>query len=193
MMMYLAMQFDNASAAKQDLRQAYEKCNDIPQETPTLIDTFLKRESDKDYEINLAMYRKAGKIEKQIESKYMAMLTMGAKIFLKNTGKKMNINGTKTIGFDKSKVECYNRHQRGHFAKEYKALRNHDNKNMESTMMNVPVETSTLSALVLCDGLDESANKPITSNPIVETSEAKNSEEKPKEVRNNNKAPIIKD
>ncbi|GJV84948.1 RNA-directed DNA polymerase, eukaryota, reverse transcriptase zinc-binding domain protein, partial [Tanacetum coccineum] len=69
-MMDLAVQFDNASAAKQDLRQAYEKCNDIPQETRNLIDAFLKRESDKDYEINLAMYRKAGKIEKQIEAKY---------------------------------------------------------------------------------------------------------------------------
>ncbi|GJS17470.1 hypothetical protein Tco_0411942 [Tanacetum coccineum] len=69
-MMDLAVQFDNASAAKQDLRQSYEKCNDIPQETRNLIDAFLKRESDKDYEINLAMYRKAGKIEKQIEAKY---------------------------------------------------------------------------------------------------------------------------
>ncbi|GJS73531.1 hypothetical protein Tco_0706372, partial [Tanacetum coccineum] len=55
-MMDLAVQFDNASAAKQDLRQAYEKCNDIPQEARNLIDAFLKRESDKDYEINLAMY-----------------------------------------------------------------------------------------------------------------------------------------
>ncbi|GJV99979.1 hypothetical protein Tco_1555231 [Tanacetum coccineum] len=54
-MMDLAVQFDNASAAKHDLRQAYEKCNDIPQETRTLIDTFLKQESDKDYEMNLAI------------------------------------------------------------------------------------------------------------------------------------------
>nr|GEU72107.1 hypothetical protein [Tanacetum cinerariifolium] len=58
-MMDLVVQFDNAGAIKQDHRQAYEKCNDIPQETRTLIDTFLKRESDKDYEMNLAMYRKA--------------------------------------------------------------------------------------------------------------------------------------
>ncbi|GJU15015.1 hypothetical protein Tco_1142981 [Tanacetum coccineum] len=57
-MMDLAVQFDNASAAKNDLRKAYEKCNDIPQETRTLIDTFLKQESDKDYEMNLAIYRK---------------------------------------------------------------------------------------------------------------------------------------
>ncbi|GKG00983.1 hypothetical protein Tco_0305688, partial [Tanacetum coccineum] len=38
----------------------------------------------------------------------MAMLTMRAGRFLKNTGRKFFVNGTKTIGFDKSKVECYN-------------------------------------------------------------------------------------
>nr|GEY53610.1 hypothetical protein [Tanacetum cinerariifolium] len=66
-MMDLAVQFDNASAAKHDLRKAYEKCNDISQGTLTLIDTFF----DKDYEMNLAIYRKTSKIEKQIESKYV--------------------------------------------------------------------------------------------------------------------------
>ncbi|GJR58663.1 hypothetical protein Tco_1500825 [Tanacetum coccineum] len=57
-LMELAVQFDNASAAKNDLRKAYEKCNDIPQESRALIDTFLKQESDKDYETNLTIYRK---------------------------------------------------------------------------------------------------------------------------------------
>ncbi|GKD17372.1 hypothetical protein Tco_1206530 [Tanacetum coccineum] len=38
--MELAVQFDNASIAKDDLRKAYEKCNDIPQESHALIDTF---------------------------------------------------------------------------------------------------------------------------------------------------------
>ncbi|GJR78039.1 hypothetical protein Tco_0148824 [Tanacetum coccineum] len=54
--MELAVQFDNASTAKNDLRKAYEKCNDIPQENRALIDTFLKQESDKDYKMHLAMY-----------------------------------------------------------------------------------------------------------------------------------------
>ncbi|GKF20934.1 hypothetical protein Tco_0069572, partial [Tanacetum coccineum] len=34
----------------------------------------------------------------------MAMLTMRANRFLKNTGRKFSVNGTETIGFDKSKV-----------------------------------------------------------------------------------------
>nr|GEX03441.1 hypothetical protein [Tanacetum cinerariifolium]GFA08992.1 hypothetical protein [Tanacetum cinerariifolium] len=59
----LVVQIDNASAAKNDMRKAYDKCNDIPQESRALIDTFLKQESYKDYEMNLALYRKAAKIE----------------------------------------------------------------------------------------------------------------------------------
>nr|GEY16488.1 hypothetical protein [Tanacetum cinerariifolium] len=55
--MDLALQFDNACTAKDDFRKAYEKCNDIPQESRALIDTFLKEESDKDYEINLSITR----------------------------------------------------------------------------------------------------------------------------------------
>nr|GEX25005.1 putative ribonuclease H-like domain-containing protein [Tanacetum cinerariifolium] len=47
----------------------------------------------------------------------MAMLTMRARRFLKNTGRKLNLNGNKTVTFDKSKVECYNFHKRGHFTR----------------------------------------------------------------------------
>ncbi|GJY53528.1 putative ribonuclease H-like domain-containing protein [Tanacetum coccineum] len=48
----------------------------------------------------------------------MAMLTMRARRFLKNTRRKLTVNGNETIGFDKSKVECYNCHKRGHFARD---------------------------------------------------------------------------
>ncbi|GJZ49266.1 hypothetical protein Tco_0603456 [Tanacetum coccineum] len=38
----------------------------------------------------------------------MAMLTMRARRFLKNIGRKLTINGNESVGFDKSKMECYN-------------------------------------------------------------------------------------
>ncbi|GKE80299.1 hypothetical protein Tco_1550299 [Tanacetum coccineum] len=65
----LALQFDNACIAKVDLRKAYEKCNHIPQESRALIDAFLKEGSDKDYDLNLSMYKNAAKIEKQMNAK----------------------------------------------------------------------------------------------------------------------------
>ncbi|GJY76132.1 ribonuclease H-like domain-containing protein [Tanacetum coccineum] len=82
----------------------------------------------------------------------MAMLRMRAIRFLKNTGRKLTVNGNETIGFDKSKVECYNYHKRGHVARECRAPRNQENRNMENTRRVVPVETTTSNALVSCDG-----------------------------------------
>nr|GEW58198.1 putative ribonuclease H-like domain-containing protein [Tanacetum cinerariifolium] len=42
----------------------------------------------------------------------MAMLTIRARRFLKNTGRKLSLNGNETVFFDKTKVECYNCHKR---------------------------------------------------------------------------------
>nr|GEY98609.1 hypothetical protein [Tanacetum cinerariifolium] len=42
----------------------------------------------------------------------MDMLTMRARRFLKRTGRNLGANGTYTIGFDMSKVECYNCYKR---------------------------------------------------------------------------------
>nr|GEU86326.1 hypothetical protein [Tanacetum cinerariifolium] len=83
----------------------------------------------------------------------MAMLTMRARRFLKKTRRKLTINGNETIGFDKSNVECYNCHKRGHFARKCRAPRNQENKNKKSTRRNVPVKITASTTLVLCDGL----------------------------------------
>nr|GEV07986.1 putative reverse transcriptase domain-containing protein [Tanacetum cinerariifolium] len=83
----------------------------------------------------------------------MAMLTIRARRFLKNTRRKFSMNGNETIRFDKSKVECYNCHKRGHFARKCRAPRSQYTKHKESTRRIVPVVTPASAALVSCDGL----------------------------------------
>nr|GFA61166.1 hypothetical protein [Tanacetum cinerariifolium]GFA61172.1 hypothetical protein [Tanacetum cinerariifolium]GFA61183.1 hypothetical protein [Tanacetum cinerariifolium]GFA61190.1 hypothetical protein [Tanacetum cinerariifolium]GFA61211.1 hypothetical protein [Tanacetum cinerariifolium] len=48
----------------------------------------------------------------------MAMLTMRARKFLQKTGRNLGVNGPTSMGFDMAKVECYNFHRKGHFARE---------------------------------------------------------------------------
>nr|GEV28700.1 putative ribonuclease H-like domain-containing protein [Tanacetum cinerariifolium] len=48
----------------------------------------------------------------------MAMLTMGVRRFLQRTGRNLRANGPTSLGFDMSKVECYNCHMKAHFVRE---------------------------------------------------------------------------
>ncbi|GKF45849.1 ribonuclease H-like domain-containing protein, partial [Tanacetum coccineum] len=45
------------------------------------------------------------------------------KIFYKKTGRKLIFNGKEPVGFDKTKVECFNCHRRGHFSRECRATK----------------------------------------------------------------------
>ncbi|GKE51746.1 ribonuclease H-like domain-containing protein, partial [Tanacetum coccineum] len=78
---------------------------------------------------------------------------MKVKRFLKKTRRNLNFNGKETIGFDKTKVECYNCHKRNHFARECRAPRNQGNRNTDASRRNAPVDTSTTNALVVQDGI----------------------------------------
>nr|GEY14653.1 hypothetical protein [Tanacetum cinerariifolium] len=53
----------------------------------------------------------------------MAMLTMRARRFLQNTGRNLSANGPTSMGFDMSKVECYNCHRKGHFSRVCRSLK----------------------------------------------------------------------
>nr|GEU80373.1 uncharacterized mitochondrial protein AtMg00810-like [Tanacetum cinerariifolium] len=85
----------------------------------------------------------------------MTMLTMRARRFLQRTRRNLGANGTTSIWFDMSKVECYNCHRRGRFTRECMSPKDtRRNVPMEATRRTVLVETSMSNALVLqCDGM----------------------------------------
>nr|GEW54103.1 retrovirus-related Pol polyprotein from transposon TNT 1-94 [Tanacetum cinerariifolium] len=85
----------------------------------------------------------------------MAMLTMRARRFLQRTGRNLGANGPTSLGFDIFKVECYNCHRKGHFAREYRSPKDSRRNDVtEPQRRNVLVETSTSNALVSqCDGV----------------------------------------
>nr|GEU68128.1 putative ribonuclease H-like domain-containing protein [Tanacetum cinerariifolium] len=85
----------------------------------------------------------------------MAMLTVRARRFLQMTGRNLGANGPTSMGFDMSKVECYNCHKKGHFSRKCRSPKDSKrNGAVEPQRRNVPVETSTSNALVSqCDGV----------------------------------------
>ncbi|GJV40197.1 ribonuclease H-like domain-containing protein [Tanacetum coccineum] len=92
----------------------------------------------------------------------LALLSMRAKRFYQRTGKKITISRSDTAGFDKSKVECFNYHKMGHFARECRNPknqdsrgRNHDtwNRNQDSTRKPIKVEDTSSKAMMAINGV----------------------------------------
>nr|GEW78893.1 zinc finger, CCHC-type [Tanacetum cinerariifolium] len=179
----LALQFENSCTAKDDLRDTYEKCNDISQESRALIDSFLKEDFDKDYELNLSMYEKAAKLEKQMDAKLAWLL------------KKYYYRSQESVGCSSSQADLYltekelhqlhldeealretleeqamdEKHERRKLGKNKLMMMNslwnlvwkwrspkdtRRNVAAKPQRRNVPVETSTSNALVSkCDGM----------------------------------------
>nr|GEV63204.1 ribonuclease H-like domain-containing protein [Tanacetum cinerariifolium] len=82
----------------------------------------------------------------------MALLSMRADKFWKKTGKKISIQGTDVAGFDKSKVECFNCHKMGHFARKCRAPRSQDRGRRDNYRQRSKVEEQAPKALMAIDG-----------------------------------------
>ncbi|GKF55163.1 ribonuclease H-like domain-containing protein, partial [Tanacetum coccineum] len=84
----------------------------------------------------------------------LSLLSVREKKYYQKTGKKIFINGNDIAGYDKSKVECYNYHKLGHFARECRASRIKEDQfiNQDNTRKQGNKE-DTSKAMLAIDGV----------------------------------------
>ncbi|GKG06010.1 ribonuclease H-like domain-containing protein [Tanacetum coccineum] len=62
----------------------------------------------------------------------VAMISVRMKKFFKKTGRKLQFDTKEPVGFDKTKVECYNCHKTGQFARECRTKGNQDSRRRDA-------------------------------------------------------------
>ncbi|GJT20557.1 ribonuclease H-like domain-containing protein [Tanacetum coccineum] len=96
----------------QESGECYQSCPQLDHEDLEQLDEFDLEEIDLKWQVD--------------------MISMRMKKFYKKTGKKLQFDAKEPVGFDKTKVKCYNCHKTGHFARECRIKGNQDSRRRDA-------------------------------------------------------------
>nr|GEU49244.1 hypothetical protein [Tanacetum cinerariifolium] len=84
----------------------------------------------------------------------LALLSMRARRYFQRNSKKITINGSDNASYDMTKVECFNCHKIGHFAREYRSPRSQESRprSQDSSRKTVIVEDTSSKTMVVING-----------------------------------------
>ncbi|GJW42147.1 putative ribonuclease H-like domain-containing protein [Tanacetum coccineum] len=73
----------------------------------------------------------------------VAMISMRLKKFYKKTGRRLQFDAKEPVGFDKTKVECFNCHNTWHFTREYRSKGNQESRRRDAGNTGYKVKDNT--------------------------------------------------
>nr|GEV91269.1 retrovirus-related Pol polyprotein from transposon TNT 1-94 [Tanacetum cinerariifolium] len=148
----------NTETKKEDINLKFLRSLPFEWRTHTLIwrnKTNLEEQSLDDLFNSLKIYEDEVKSSSSIDADdleemdlkwQMAMFTMRARRFLQRTRRNLRANGPTSMGFDMSKVECYNCHRKGYFARECRSPKDTRRNEEEPTNYSLMAFSSSSSS-----------------------------------------------